>query len=804
LLLLGLLLATIPVVLHLLLRARPKKLIFPALRLLQQRRMQNQRRMRLRQVWLLLLRMLLIAGLVLALARPTLPPANYALTAWEILGLAALISLAFATYFACMTYWQRQRLAPPTLSTRRTYLRGGLGLLTLLLTALLVGWPYQRRVAAEITSPAPAAFENVPVAAVFLVDTSLSMSYQFEGLTRLEAARAMALEQLERLPPGSQATVLDLAGELPTVLSPDLAAVQNRLTALVPQPVVQALNDRLRTAVRFQADERRRLLGGQANVAEDLRQDKFVREIYVLTDLAQSAWRQDDTQTLATLIAEHPWLGLYLIDVGIEQPTNIGIVDPRLSRQTVGTGGQVLLEATVRTTQPISSDVIVELWHGSDGAPLAKRDTQVVTVSREQAGQVRFLLDQLSGSLLQGELRLVTADPLPIDDLAAFTVKVLPPLKVLVIAENRSTTAFWTEALNGLNNVGGSYDVTVRTTPQLLDLKLADYDILCAINLQNPPVEAWRKLATFTRDGGGLLVFLGANSALAGGARNAINPVAYSIPEALDVLPARIKAALKFPTPQKLNLRDPKAPWTSRLENLGVLSELVDVDFRRYWTVEADPLAVVLARWTDEAQQPAFLLKDVGRGRCALFTSSVDSTAWSDWPRNWTFLVVADQWLQLLSRHASSQHGFVVGDPVVLPIDRSIDEASGLLRLPDLTQRSLSRDVESSEVQLTELLKPGNYQIVSALPSAVIWTGFSLNLPATESDLTRLDTAGLDGYLGQDKYHLARDPEALERSVTAGRLGQELSGLLLGLLVVVFVVEQATATWFYRQDDAPA
>lgn len=804
LLLLGLLLATIPVVLHLLLRARPKKLIFPALRLLQQRRMQNQRRMRLRQVWLLLLRMLLIAGLVLALARPTLPPANYALTIWEILGLATIISLALAAYFACMTYWQRQRLAPPTLSSRRTYLRGGLGLMALLLTALLVGWPYQRRVAAEITSPAPAAFENVPVAAVFLVDTSLSMSYQFEGQTRLDAARAMALKQLERLPPGSQATVLDLAGELPTVLSPDLAAVQNRLTALAPQPVVQALNDRLRTAVRFQFDERRRLLGGQTNIAEDRRQDKFLREIYVLTDLARSAWRADDTQTLAGEVAEHPWLGLYVIDVGIEQPTNVGIVDPKLSRQTVGSGGQVALEATIRTAQPATSEVVVELWYGNDGAPPAKRDTQTVSVSGDQAGQVRFLLDQLTGSLVQGELRLVTADPLPMDDVAYFTVRVLPPLKVLVVAENRSTAAFWTEALNGLNNVGGSYQVTLRSTPQLLDQELKEFDIVCAINLQNPPVEVWQKLTSFTRDGGGLLVFLGANSSLAGGTRNVINPVAYTIPEALELLPARIKAALKFPSPQKLNLRDPKAPWTARLENLGVLAELVDVDFRRYWTVDADPAAVTLARWTDEAQQPAFLVKDVGRGRSALFTSSVDSTAWSDWPRNWTYLVVADQWLQLLSRHASSAHSFQVGDPVTLPIDRSVDEASGLLRLPDLTQRSVPRDAGTSEIVLTGLLKPGNYQIVSALPSAAMWTGFSLNLPATESDLARLETSDLDGYLGNGKYHLARDPEALERSVTAGRVGQELSGLLLGLLVAVFVVEQATATWFYRQDDVPA
>ena len=69
-LLAGLLLAVIPVLLHLMLRAKPKRLVFPALRLIQQRRLQNVRRMNLRHLWLLLLRMGVIAMIVLAVCRP--------------------------------------------------------------------------------------------------------------------------------------------------------------------------------------------------------------------------------------------------------------------------------------------------------------------------------------------------------------------------------------------------------------------------------------------------------------------------------------------------------------------------------------------------------------------------------------------------------------------------------------------------------------------------------------------------------------------------------------------------------------
>jgi Aerotolerance regulator N-terminal len=66
----GLTLAGLPVLLHLIMRQKPKHLLFPAFRFLLQRHRTNQRKLRLRHLVLLALRVLLIAGLCLALARP--------------------------------------------------------------------------------------------------------------------------------------------------------------------------------------------------------------------------------------------------------------------------------------------------------------------------------------------------------------------------------------------------------------------------------------------------------------------------------------------------------------------------------------------------------------------------------------------------------------------------------------------------------------------------------------------------------------------------------------------------------------
>ncbi len=71
-LLAGAVLVGLPVLLHLIMKQEPKRLLFPALRFLKQKQKTNQRKMRLRHFLLLALRMLLIALFCLVLFQPTI------------------------------------------------------------------------------------------------------------------------------------------------------------------------------------------------------------------------------------------------------------------------------------------------------------------------------------------------------------------------------------------------------------------------------------------------------------------------------------------------------------------------------------------------------------------------------------------------------------------------------------------------------------------------------------------------------------------------------------------------------------
>jgi hypothetical protein len=73
----GAALVAVPFVLHLIMRRKPVKREFPALRFLRQRAVANRRRLRLNHILLLLLRMAAIALLALALARPVLRGAGW-------------------------------------------------------------------------------------------------------------------------------------------------------------------------------------------------------------------------------------------------------------------------------------------------------------------------------------------------------------------------------------------------------------------------------------------------------------------------------------------------------------------------------------------------------------------------------------------------------------------------------------------------------------------------------------------------------------------------------------------------------
>ncbi len=634
------------------------------------------------------------------------------------------------------------------------------GLAAFVAFLLVVAWPYGRRISAEIAAPLPTAAENLPVSAVFLFDTSLSMSYRWQNLTRLEAAQQIAVEHLGRLPTGSRVAVADTSSELPPVFQAEQSGAAERIQKLSPRPVSLPLADRIRAALVLQEDDIRRTVAGQETVPEDRRKDRYLREIYLFTDLTVSGWRAGDQQGLKAELERLPAVQLYVIDVGVEKPTNAQILGPRLSSQSVPKGTDLTIQASVDVTGfEKDTDWILELHLQNESGTLVKREQRTLHPTAGKPDATSFVVGGLTRPITHGELKLASSDPFVADDVRYFTVAVTPQLQVLIVGNRRNETHFLEQALapSELVNLGKSrYKVTYLPASRLgIDFK--EYEIVCLVNVAAPSPAVWSALADFVNAGGGLFV-------VAGNERLAVD--SYKHASAQAVLPATLTGNVALPRAVTLDLRNLNQPIFRKFQQYG-FGDLATAKINRRWGCEPVKGARTLLTYTDPNSSPALVERVLGSGRVILFTSALDRHGWNDLPwAGWPFVALLDQIGQELSRQSEAQYNYIAGDEVTLPLPADSSLSKYLVRRPGGEQLPGEVRPGSRTIVLHNVDQVGPYEVVSNRDEKAPFTsGFSANTPPTESDFTRIAPEELDKIVGKERYSVARSIEGLTRNV---------------------------------------
>lgn len=805
-LLMGLAAVAIPLILHFLLKQKPRKLLFPALRLIEQRRRESTRRLRLKQFWLLVLRMLVFGLIVFAIARPSMPPADYSLSLTELITLVATVALAVGAYFFILSRWRRQRMPLYMLRDRQTLLRGWTTGATLLVLLAVVGCPYQQRIAAEIRDPAPSGQIDLPVAGVLLFDASLSMTYQQEGKTYLDRARELARNHLASLPPGSKIAVCDTSNDHPVLFQSTLPAAVARIEALQTKPVTLALNDRLRDAIRAHEDDMERTMADQGAVAEENRRDRFVRRIYVLSDMAASAWRQGGSQLLRAELEKLKSLNLYLLDISDERPRNLAITGVELSRERIPSGGELVVSTTLEATGMDAGEQTLELYiHDAQGQPSKMGQ---VTVRVESGTPVRTefpVVKGIQGPTVQGDVRLTTSDPLTIDNARMFAADVADPPRVLVLAPSEQTALPWMAAMAPFTKLEVSRN---KFAPEfvpigrLAEQTLANYSAVCLVNVPRLTDDAWFQLGKYVENGGGLAVFLGSAD---------IAATSYERGQAQQFLPGRLDS-WQPENDWRFVVSDKQHPLFRRFrlnESFGSFAMFEnDVAIYRFWKVEPSPGATVVARYSDAEGSAAILERAYGRGRTVMVTTGVDfpenyRERWNNMPStllpSWLFIAFAEQMIDFTSRSTDAQHNFVAGDKPVIRIPPTDADRDFLLQQPEFKQSRQSLAAREGTLTLEDLQDVGHYRLNNSATSQPV-TAFTINPAASESDLTQLTQQQLDDLLGPNAYQLARGLEELKDQINASDLGKEVFPVVLVLLLAAFIGEHLVANRFYESD----
>lgn len=794
-------LAAIPVILHFLLRHRPKKLLFPALRLLQLRKKNNIRRLRLKHIWLLLLRIAIIVLLVFAVARPTFPAANYWPNLRETLTLLAIVAVAIGVYYAVLRSWRRQQVPHHVLAYRRSLLRGGTGAGIVLLALLLFVWPYTNRVFAEIDAPLPDVARNQPVSAVFLFDTSLSMSYRHDNKSRLERAQQIAAGHLDSLPRGSQVAVTTNAGETQILFQTDLVAVSDRINdKLTVDPLSnRKLDDLLLAAVARQVDDRKRAL-------EEFEVDRFLREVYVFTDLSASAWKETASPRLRDLLAKHTWLQIYVIDVGIEDPTNVAVTDVKLSAQAITTGAELSVDVKLTAVGEKRAERTLTLsFLDAAGKKITKGQAKVAIEPGLDVTH-SFTVGGLSGPFQQGEVRIESTDPIALDDARRFTVAVQTPPNVLIVSDRGSDAYIWRQSLSPSDLPEGQrwFRCVELRTPKLAETDLSKYDAVYLINVERPTVEAWKTLGRYVEAGGGLGIILGVEQSIE-------TRKDYDAAEALKISPGKL---IGVPP-----LRAAVLVWRDRAHPIYATfakhteGDLPNVVYRKFWRVSpVNDTVNVVAHYNNPRRSPAILTRTVGLGRTMMLTTAVGGRGnWNNLRlAGWAFVELAHRMTHFLTGRAARGYNFQQGDNVRLYWDRKLSARPKLLRKPKTQVRVDAQNgrvreqsgEKSISIAPSYLDETGNYQLLGNDTPPTLLAGFSYNAAPEQSDLTRLTTEQLDAIFGEKRYQVARDTETLNRVVKAGRIGKEVFPLVLLCMLLFFVGEHFVANRFYEADQA--
>src|SRR5262249_44272647 len=85
------------------------------------------------------------------------------------------------------------------------------------------------------------------------------------------------------------------------------------------------------------------------------------KEVYVLSDLTEAAWKAQASNDLKQLLAKNSGVLIYVIDVGVEKPRNFALGELTLSGDVLPAGGDLTIETRV-SASGAGGQRTVELW----------------------------------------------------------------------------------------------------------------------------------------------------------------------------------------------------------------------------------------------------------------------------------------------------------------------------------------------------------------------------------------------------------------------------------------------------------
>ncbi len=749
---------------------------------------------------MLAMRIALLAVLAVALARPEVHRA--ATGTWLGIGALAVLGLVVVA----LAVWALA--AGKAAAVRWGLAASGLGLLL-----LAGGWG----AVAIANGPKPINQSTASAAVAILIDNGPTSGYENpSGETRLDLAREMATWLISRYPSDSRFAALDRSAR-PAAFALDAAAVQRRITQTEPLQSTRPLAERIEAAVRLLRTS-----------------DLPRRALFIVTDLSEGNWGAEESggsesggetereaidTALDQLIAEEPQVKVQVVDIGSASYRNRVLGELELADATPPRGVATTLSVEVAQQRSASDaevppaatrQLTLELRMFGDEAglpierdgetvypPLRTVDRQSLQLGEGQPAQVTLTVPPLEIGTHHGLVALTEPDPLAIDSVRYLTVRVAPPRRVLLIADDPRQREILAAVLNprGVEDPRREYDIDLGSSASLRDRSLEPYAAVGLFDPALPPTLVRQQLENWVHAGGSLFVALGPAVDAETGGGNISWPLVGSPQRIWRVRPPGTFLQIVqsgHPAVATFSSIPGGAPWN--VHRVSLYWQLAE---REAWST------VMKYAGTDH---PALAERRWDAGRVVLLTTPLPALVppadqWND------LLAAADAWpifgllhqiFEDLSGGRQSQMNVAVGQPVAVALP---EQAASRFQWFAPDSPAVAIDAAEGVVVPGPPLVAGNYWLRGGGGERY---GYSANLSAAATRLERVEPARLDALLGAENYRLVRNRDDVQWAEGEASDSRSLYAGVMLLVAALFLLEQLLSNRFYpSRRDSP-
>jgi hypothetical protein len=606
--------------------------------------------------------------------------------------------------------------------------------------------------------------------AVVLLDNSYSMARETKDGSLFELARGKAEELLELFGSGDEVTITTFSDGIDFKLPPfssNKEALEGRLEEL-------SLSHRTTDVVKALLDAVE-VLEKSANLN---------REIYLLTDLTKSGWRQRERLNLleAKDSSDRP-VRLYLIPFRGPDLDNLSVGELDFGRQLVQVGKSFKLNATVTNyTERRQDRRLVSLF--LDGRRVAQSD---VTLPAGGEATVDFTLQVDTPGLHYGRVELED-DELIADNSRHFSFRIPQAINVLIVGENPQVVRHIRWTLNPGSDSRGHLRVSVAGPKDLPRENLSRYQVIILAGLSGIEPNAWEGLKRFTEAGGGLFFSLGSNPDLR----------FYNQKVAAPVFGVQIKGSIgragskkRFFSWEEIDLSHPIFSIYRDLHGKDKSAPFVSPKFYAYYQAKTSQRSRILGSLSNE---DAILLEGgfESGGKALLLTSSF-AESFSDISMRSFFIPFMNRACEYLAQDLSAYFSEVrVGGEIQVELPSKVPEGEIAVKRPDgerfFTSATLLPRRRMISFGGTEL--PGIYRISS---SGEELDFRAVNVDLSESQPNLRSEEEIEKDLAFLKPTFLKSTSPIAAAVKESRLGRELWQEALFLVLALMGIEMLLA-----------